>query len=252
MPYEPIVPDGQHLGTSRNEDDAVTGHLFDNDTNRLQGHAAWRFVDEPNEEDDYDYSDDTSAPPRQLTPEEIQAAAELAVLILTGIVWVVTEGTPRFVVWWSERFVPTVKSAWNRITRPRPIDTRNNSGEASSAAQATFVASSNGVELAIAESKISMSSAEWELRFRAMLAAGAFKEEQQRILANARIDDSGIPLQSPDVAEALTAQQFFDRIKLMLEANPSLLDNETSAELSRVFRVHPKLTYDLGHRQLEQ
>jgi hypothetical protein len=84
-----------------------------------------------------------------------------------------------------------------------------------------------------------MSRAEWEHRFRAMLAAGAFKEEQLRILSNARIEDGEAVLEAQSTMEQLAPQQFADRIKLMLEANPSLLDEETSAELMRVFSARP-------------
>ncbi|AUZ34995.1 hypothetical protein C3B78_11355 [Arthrobacter sp. PGP41] len=97
-----------------------------------------------------------------------------------------------------------------------------------------------------------MRSAEWKERFRAMLAAGAFKDEQLRILSSARIEDDDALLETQGTMEQLTPQQFADRIKLMLEANPSLLDEETSAELRRVFSGQSKPSRDLGMTELVQ
>jgi hypothetical protein len=73
------------------------------------------------------------------------------------------------------------------------------------------VASAAGVERVVAESKTSMRNAEWEQRFRAMLAAGAFKEEQRRILSRARIENDVAALEREGVTEQLTAQQLVSR-----------------------------------------
>ena len=54
--------------------------------------------------------------------------------------------------------------------------------------QAKFIASTLGVEIAVLDPKITMTSAEWAARYRAMVAAGDFEEEQRRILSNARIE----------------------------------------------------------------
>jgi hypothetical protein len=97
-----------------------------------------------------------------------------------------------------------------------------------------FVASSAGVVPARAD-EIRMTSAEWERRFRWMLTAGAFAQEQMRVLSIARIDDRQTALMEPSETEVLTATQFVERVMLMLEANPSLLHTATSTALIRVF-----------------
>jgi hypothetical protein len=249
--YEPVVPLGQHLGTSHEVDGAVTGHLFDNETNKLQGHAAWREVDEP----EYDYSchddDDDYEPPRQLTQEEIEQIAELAALIIFGIVKAVVVASPHIKRWWDERVVPTAKTAWKRIPKPRSGKSQIAPTSKAAESRPTFVASPSGIEIAVAESKITMSSAAWQERFRAMLAAGAFQENQRQILSNARIEDDSNVQESREKTEQLTPQQFADRIKLMLEANPSLLNESTVSELERVFRSRPKPSSSRGKHQLE-
>jgi hypothetical protein len=104
----------------------------------------------------------------------------------------------------------------------------------------TFVASPTGVELAVAKLKIKMSSAEWQQRFQAMLAAGAFQDEQRRILANARVDDDAISIEATTAEKDLTTQEISGRVQAMLEANPALLTQDTLAELTRVIQSKGK------------
>lgn len=232
--YEPIVPEGQHLGTSHNVDGAVTGHLFSDGDNKLQGHAAWREVED--EDDYYSSSSYEYEPPRQLTQEEIERAAELAALMILGIIKGVQWASPRVKRWWDGKAAPKLKSTWYKVrgrstTAPEVI----NLGHVT-ATPATFVASTAGVEVAVAQSKIRMSSAEWEQRLQAMLAAGAFQDEQRRILANAQIEDDDRALEGSTTQQELTPLQFAERVQAMLEANPSLLSDAGSAEIMRVPR----------------
>lgn len=255
MPYEPIVPEGQHLGTSRKVDGAVTGHLFEDGTNGLKGHAAWRWIDEPEPDygPSYEYEpwrEPPSEKPRELTPEERELANQIIAMIVVGTVRAAVAATPHVKRWWNEKAVPPVKSAWKRVTAPRKANNKAAAATSSSVSRATFVASTTAVEVAVAESKISMGSAEWKQRFRAMLAAGAFKDEQLRILSSARIEDDDALLETQGTMEQLTPQQFADRIKLMLESNPSLLDEETSAELIRVFSGQSKPSRGPGIAEL--
>lgn len=234
MPYEPIVPDGQHLGTSHDVDGAATGHLFEDGTNRLVGHAAWQWVDEAEAEPLYEESY-RPEPPRELTPEEIEAAIVLAGVIVAGIVKAAAVAAPHVQRWWNSKLIPTCRAAWNRLTvrRKQPLasDTPSDFVE-----EAMFVASATGVELARTDGEIRMSSAEWEARFRSMLFAGAFAQEQMRVLSIARIDEQQAVLEKPSASETLTPQQFVERVKLMLEAHPELLSEETSAQLVKAFR----------------
>ncbi|CAM5466851.1 hypothetical protein [Leifsonia shinshuensis] len=228
MPYEPVVPDGLHLGTSRTHDGAVVGHLFD-DNNELRGHATWEWVDEP--EPEYEPGND-NRPPRHLTPEEVEAIAELAGLLVLGILKTVEVTAPVVGKWWNETAAPAMESAWKALATMRRKLIKARTPRA--AEQIVFIASPSGIEIEKIAPKVSMSRAEWEARFRAMLAAGEFKERQQRILANARIEESA------DYQEQLTPQQFADAIQATLAANPALLDEATTAELMRILRVTPE------------
>lgn len=229
MPYEPIVPKGHRLGNSHKVDDAVTGHLFDDQTNELKGHAAWRWVEEPC--DDYlsGPEHDASA---GLTQEESDWAEALALLIVLGTVKATIAATPRLRRWWNGKVSPLLEVVWERVTRA--TKSRVQGGTPSPAPGKMLVGTPSAVERSVVESKIKMTRAEWEQRYRAMVVAGAFKDEQLRILSSAQIED-GDPLQLKDTADQLTPQQLVDRVKLMLKANPSLLDEDTSAELIRIF-----------------
>ncbi|MHA7287702.1 hypothetical protein ACX80I_15630 [Arthrobacter sp. MDT3-44] len=238
MPYQPVVPEGQHLGTSHEVDGAVTGHLFDDVTNKLTGHAAWQWVDEP--EDDYMPSYRPEPPPRELTPEERELIAQIIALVLIHTSRAAAAATPYVKRWWNEKALPPTKAAWKRVTAPRKADKPAPITSSSSSSRRVFVVSSNGVETAVPKTKISMKSTEWKQRFRAMLAAGAFRDEQLRILSNAWVDDDNGPLDEGATTDELTPQQFADRVQLMLETHPSLLEEETSAELIRVLSSPPE------------
>lgn len=230
MPYEPIVPEGQHLGASREFPGAATGHLFDDTTNRLVGHAAWQWVDGPDGAPGTGYE---GSQQRELTAEEIELAAQLAGLILAGILRGAVIAAPHVRRWWVTAALPWGRSAWSRLsTAVRQL--REQKPTAGFVEEAMFVASSAGVVSARAD-EIRMTSAEWERRFRSMLSAGAFAQEQMRVLSIARVDERQTVLEEPTDAEVLTATEFVERVRLMLEANPALLNTSTAEALMQAF-----------------
>lgn len=237
MPYEPIIPDGQHLGTSHQVDGAVTGHLFDDAGNKLQGHAAWHEIPEPDVDFSSIYEDE---PPRKLTQEELELAAKIAAIIVIFVAEVVVAVKPDVERWWNQKAVPSARSAWKRVTTRRKADRASTAATVAAVppqGTTVFVASATGVEVAVAESKVTMSSAEWAHRFEAALAAVAFKNQQLSILASARIEDNDHTLEASNTTDELTPQQFADRIRLELEANPELLTEETVAELTKILNT---------------
>lgn len=219
MGYEPIVPKGQHLGTSHNVNDAVTGHLFDDKTNELKGHAAWRKVDDSAEEVHWHYHYEA---PRQLTKEEIEQAAQVAGLILVGVLKTIQVVTPHVRSWWQRRFKPATISIWRSARAiPRKIRRPN----------------ANEIESAVSNSSVTMTPAEWEARIQALLAANAFQKEQILLLSNALVTDGtvsdGKPLE-------LNAVQVSSRLQEAIEANPLLLQQSASASLYRSIGAPPQ------------
>jgi hypothetical protein len=91
----------------------------------------------------------------------------------------------------------------------------------------------NEVNVALDEHQASMSSAEAQERLLAILVAAAFIAEQMRMLSNARIEDA--PPELRNAMDKLTVPQLTDSMNRMPESNASLLDDETSAGLMKVF-----------------
>lgn len=232
MPYEPIIPDGYHLGNSRDVSGASTGHLFEDGTNKLKGHAAWEWVDEP----EYSYTaSHRPQPARQLTPEEMELAFELAGIIVVGIIRAAAVTAPHLRRWWGGHAVPASRAAWRKIKSLGKKTSKESNSSSFFVEEAVFVASTTGLEISRPSEDIRMSSAEWELRFRSMLSAGFFAQEQMRILSIARVDERETILREPTASETMSPQQFIERVRLMLEANPTLLNEKTSAELMKTF-----------------
>ncbi len=228
MPYEPQIPDGQHLGESRKDRDAVVGHLFDDETNELKGHATWRWVDEPEEYSPY--LSDYDQPSRPLTPEEIEQLVQFVGLVLVGIIKVVEVTAPAVKRIWMGRIAPNVKSAFERVKNIRKRKGR----QIELPKPKAFVAPRQGVVETVTRSKVRMSRAEWEQRLRAMLAAEEFRDEQARLLANAIIDGSAgdvVDVKSDDILEP---REFAARLTGMLEVRPELLSHGAMSGVLKV------------------
>lgn len=79
------------------------------------------------------------------------------------------------------------------------------------------------VEVAGGVPQITMSSAEWQERVRAMLLARAISEQQWRLLSTARIEDAGNELLAwQQQLASLTPQQFSAQLNIALESDPAL------------------------------
>lgn len=229
MPYEPIVPEGQHLGTSREHDGAVTGHLFD-DENKLQGHAAWEWVNDPEDAYSPSYGE---APARELTPEERELIEQITALVLTLIVIGVQAAAPHVHRWWGGTAVPAMKRGWRRLTR-RETSAEAETAELLQVIQAEIASAPEpGSELMLSDPAFTMSSVEWSERYQAMRAATHFRDEQERILAKAHIVDEISAIHASG-HETLTPAQFAARVRAMLAANPEALNEGTVGELQRL------------------
>lgn len=224
-------------------DGAKVGLLFDNETNGLVGHAPWREVDdEPAELHVHNYY---VAPP---TPEEIQAQREhdeAIEALITLVLVAAVKATPHVRRWVNEKAVAPVRSAWERRSVARKAKRGATDDVPSLEREVTFIASATGVEIAVPATEIRMSRAEWDERVRAMEAAGAFRDEQLRILASARIEGDVVSLDTPDAAEQLTAAQFGRSIGLLPAGSPPLFVGEAAPRQGTVRRR-------LGRRSVER
>jgi hypothetical protein len=187
------------------------GTFFPDDENETVTNSPPVIVNITNE-----YASDSQA-------EEPSGEALLAALILLSAI----AAAPHIKSWWNNQAFPFIKSAWKRFAGTREADS-----QVAAVELATFIESapvmavdappesSQEMIVALKEYRSSMSSAEARERFVAALMARLFSEEQMRLLRNARIED----LELKSAMEALTPKQIGDSIRLMLETNPSLLD----------------------------
>jgi hypothetical protein len=108
------------------------------------------------------------------------------------------------------------------------------------AASAVVTATSCDVRQAAQDQqpRIHMSRAEWQAHVEAWARAGAIQQELWSRLTNARITDADGPsLESQRRWEELTPQQGAERVRLMLEADPSLRREDVLVEFIRLFGV---------------
>ena len=241
--FDVEIPDGQHLGFSRDTGGARRAHLFDDESNDLVGHAE---LFEPDEEEpsppsiEYVYAsgfDAAEEAPRQLSDEDKEFAEALVTLgIITAAV-----AAPYVKKWWTDKVVPTfkaarggLKSTCKRVSYRRKDHSPNSTRVAASVVDPAPVQSSRELAVASQDSRIRMSSVEARERFVAALVAREFTDAQMKILRDAQIEDDEGPVELEGAIRALTPQDVAETLKGILERNPSLLDRGTLTELGPI------------------
>ncbi|MFJ3715168.1 hypothetical protein [Streptomyces sp. NPDC090057] len=227
------VPKGADLAKSRKTAGAHRGLARDPDTKKLSN--AEIFLKDESEADSpagaqsvlFGEANGTVPNSRardRLDPEEW---AELLVFLAE----VTVKAAPHVRKWLSHQALPFLKSTRNRISRTRKAESQAAPTESTTLIEPAATEPSQEVISAPNEQRASMSSAEAQERFIAALMARAlsenaklFSEEQMRVLLNARIEDEKGPVDPKSVMETLTPEQVEERISLILEANPVLLD----------------------------
>jgi hypothetical protein len=228
-------PKGAKLPKSRKTAGAHRGPTRDPDTKKLV-HPEF-FLNGENKEDAPTESPPVFVNGNEYAPdsrarERSELAELLGFLVLLGAIKAAEKAAPHLKRWWNDQALPFTKSTWNRLARTHKADSQAAPTESTTLIGSALAEASQEVISAPGEDQTNMSSAEARERFAAALMAKLFSEEQMRILRNARIEDENGPLEL-SAMETLTPQQVGDSIKLMLETNPSLFDEETLAELGK-------------------
>lgn len=241
------------LTPGQSKDGGLHQNLYDEQGN-LVGHAV--FIPDDEDEDDWltsspplfcDHADEPNAEDEELA--ELQAL--LAALVLLGALKAVEKTAPHLRRWWRNQALPFIKSTRKKLARAHKAEGEAAEGETADgdvddlieclpsmlvdAPPESATESSREVVTALEEYRASMSSAEARERFVAALGARLlsekarlFSEEQMAVLLNARIEDAELK----SALETVTPEQVADNVKLMLETNPSLLD-----ELGKITRA---------------
>ena len=263
------IPEGQHLGFSRDTDGAYRAHLFDDETNDLVGHAELFEINEDDADapdiqyvyvSDSDETEDYELPNagREFTDEERDQALEVLVSLGIIVTMLATAAAPHVTRWWHDVAIPamkstsvnarqsmksardnvllTMKSTWARLTGTPEVGRGATSTEMNPETESAREDSSTELQVAFQEYRVRMGSAEARDRFVAALLAKAISEEQMRMLRSAKIDGHNGPNDDEVAMQALTTQNIGKTITLMLEKNPSLLERESVAKLATILR----------------
>lgn len=233
-----VRPAGTHL--SEAVGGGQRGLARDDGTNTLEAHATLFPLDE---------DEDQADPPTDPQPvfvyvtEEAPASEQddvlyeiLASLVLIGALKAAEKLAPHAWTWWDERALPAVKSTWNKPKawkgrKRAAADAMITSGDTAAPSDA-----SRELGAALEAYQAGMSSEEARQRLVAALLARLFSDGQLKVVREARIEDKAGSPELPS-ATALTPEQLGESITMMLEANPSLLDEATLVEIGRIIGV---------------
>jgi len=224
---------------SRETAGAWRGTLRD-DGGHLDGHAEFipggedEFEEQPDTEPVYIYVNE-EADARSRERSELEEL--LGNLMILGVLVSFEKAKPHVKRWWSDQALPAMKSARNKLAKRREAHSQVVVAESATLSGGAPEDTGQEVVAALEAYKASMSSAEARDRFVAALMARLFSEEQLRILRDARIEYGDGPHALESAAEAVTAQQVGECITLMLEANPSLLNEEILTELGKILGI---------------
>lgn len=268
--FDVEIPDGQHLGFSRDRDGAYRAHLFDDETNRLVGHAEL-FEQEGKETQspsvEYIYvSDSRPAKERELTDEELEESLETLINLALIAAMLAAKAAPHVANWWRGTALPTLKAASGtaisavrsanqntirsirsksdaaRLTIKSALPKSNNAARSEDPVISGKTVRVNKksdsppqLETAFRDYRARMGSTEARDRFVAALVARAFSDEQMKTLRDARIEDDGDRRGLENAMKALTPEHVGETISLMLEKNPSLLERQSISELRAIF-----------------
>ncbi|MFE9332991.1 hypothetical protein [Streptomyces sp. NPDC006925] len=238
--YEAIVRvrKGTRLARSRKTEGARRGMTRDPDTNQVGQAEIFLKENDPDPVAAYPQGWlDSGRHESEARAQERRENAEFVAEVLVQIGFRIAEkAAPHVRKWWYEQALPAAKAKWNgqalpsvkakwsSVARSR---TRHRRAEVAEDLQEVVTVSG--------DQWTTMSGAEARKRFTAALMARIYSDEQLRLVRNARVVDEGedgpVELGAP---EDLTPQRIGEHVALMLEANPSLLGEDTLAELGKL------------------
>ena len=167
-------------------------------------------------------------PPPQKTREQEELEEILGLLIMLGFVKATEWAQPRLLRLWNERVIPFFndkRGQWQELKARRKAGKHVASDVPTAVAQAMPVDETNEVRDALDAYEANMTSAEARQHFAEALIAQHFANEKMRLLANARIEDGGLPSELASAVQALTPTQVANALDSLLTSKPTLLDD---------------------------
>lgn len=233
--------EGAHLGPSHDTDETFRGLYFDDETNKLVGHAEWEKIDESEYGWDYSYDSPLDQQRVELSPEMQKLAQAMGEAIAAATMYVLKEYVaPPVKHWWQNKAEPTIKEKWQIIT-DKTKDKLSLKGKKKSelhtneivTASETFHGMfSHELEEAFNKYMNDMTSEEAQRELLDIFILSALLTAKIRKLANARIlnngDALGEYLEGQKILERLTIPEYIGCINQILENNPRLLEEKTA------------------------
>ncbi|WP_326667441.1 hypothetical protein [Streptomyces sp. NBC_01257] len=231
------VPKGARLLQSSKTAGARRGMTRDPD-NEL-GHAEI-FLKEENGPDPvvecpHGWPDSDQHASEALEQERRENAEFLAEVIFQIGLKVAEKAAPHVKKWWSEQAFPAMRTKWNGQALPSVKTKWASVRSRVSDRRAEAMGDLQDAITVPRDRRKVMSGAEARQRFAAAVAARIYSDGQLRLLRNARVVDEGEngPVEV-EATDDLTPQRIGEQVALMLETDPSLLNEDTLAELQRL------------------
>lgn len=240
--YRMVNPkEGTHLASSQDTPGAYRGTLYDDNTNKLVGHAEWEKVDESEYEWDYPYDYPLDQQDVELSPEMQKLAQAVGEAIVAATVYALTEYVaPPVKHWWQNDAVPTIRNRWKSFTdkrkdKPSLKDKKKSNLHTNGIVTADEIVQdifSHELEEAYEKYMNDMTSEEAQRELLDVFILSALLTAKIRKLSNARIiEDGDAPteyLEGQKILERLTTPEYIDCINQILGSNPQLLEEKTA------------------------
>lgn len=224
--YRAVHDPSGHLAEA--SDGGFLGAVLSNEDNSLMEQARFFEVDSEDLSENGENIDGGG-----LSPVVIAAAGfALGILATAGVVTT----APKVKAWWLATALPGIQGVLEQLTKRRTLGAR--------AEQQTLLELAAPVEPVVISTELTaaehddrevMSSAEAQRRYLAMMLAVAFAAEQMRILEGARVEEPEKLAELRVAAAWLSTQEAADLANRMLEADGSLLDEDSQAMFAAVF-----------------
>lgn len=239
--YRVKLKEGTHLASSQDTHGTFRGTLYDDETNKLVGHAELEKVDESEYGWDHSYDYPLDQQEVELSPEMQKLTQAVGALFAIATIHVITEHVaPGIKHWWQNKAVPTIKKKWEIFTakredEPFPKDKKKSNLHTNEMITADEIVQdmfSHKLEEAYEKYMNDMTSEEAQRELLDVFILSALLIAKIRKLSNARIIENGDApteyLEGQKISERLTTSEYIDCINQILESNPQLLEEKTA------------------------
>lgn len=243
--FDVDIPEGQHLGFSRDTDGAYRAHLFDDETGGLVGHAELHeVVEEAQDSASTPEQPSYSEPIYVREPQDDDEVDVLGALVALGIVVAAARAAPHVAQWWEDTARPGISAVRARAASvlDRLRSRRGASTDVAALDDRSEVESVTAVPTTeIGAPAPTMTAEEATKRRIAAAIASRFVEEQHALLSQARIVDGPDAAALVEAIGAIEPGDIEDVIATLLSSQPGLLEAENvTPELDALLQSPPE------------